>query len=238
MTSTTPEPASSPLRTLLDVFVAPVRAMRQVERRPALALPLAVALGIALIVGIAVAPTALESLVDHIHESSDLDAAQRDDVVRFIEENEPLATGLLATGGALNMLLTVLLWSALLHAGSSLTFAERPEGFSFALTASVVAHANLVNVPLFVIQALLLAAGIDATLTVTGLLGLDPQTPLGTALAWIGPFNLWWLVLLGIGVAVLFDTRFGRALWIPLAISLGLRILQVAFAALTGGAPA
>jgi hypothetical protein len=210
--------------------------MRDAALYPSVALPLALALGLTLAVGLGVAPAALDSLIDHIQNSPDLDATQRDEVIRFIEEHEPLATGLLATGGVLSMLLTVFLWAGILHAGTSMTFAEKPAGLAFRNTFSVVAHANLVNVPLAILQAALLASGSDASVSLAGLLGIPLQSPLGAAAAWVAPVNAWWLALLGLGVAAQYGAQFSRTVWIPVAISLGLRVIHVAFAALTSGA--
>lgn len=235
----TPEhPRLHPLSPLVDVFIAPTRAMRGIRARPAFTPPLLVAVLVTIAVGFAAAPRALDAIVEQIHSSTDLDAAERENVIRWIEDHESFASGLLAVGGTLTMLLTVLMWSLILHVGITMTFSNRPETYGFVHTLSLTAHANLVNIPQFLLQVVLLLAGSNASLSLAGLLGLDASSPTGTALAWVSPFNFWWLALLGIGVSVLIGLRLGRALWIPVIISLGLRTLQIAFAAFTHtGAP-
>lgn len=227
-------PRVHPLQPVVGIFVAPVRAMQMIRAVPRVVPPLLVAVVTWLAVGLAAAPRALDVIVDQIHASSDLDAAERDDVVRWIEDHETFANGILAVGGTFSMLITVALWALILHAGITMTFAERPEAYAFTNTLSIAAHANLVNVPQFLLQVLLLSAGSEASLSLAGLVGVGAGTPLGTALAWVSPFNLWWLALLGLGIAVTMRIALTRAILVPLVISLGLRTLQIAFVFFTG----
>lgn len=233
-------PALSPLARVIGIFYRPVAVMEDLRRRPTSLLALLI-----LIIGsnLAFAPVAMTFLdwqIDQAYEANDARPEDIDELVSFLDDHPAAIQVILHIGVTFQVMVVLLVWAGLYHLSASMFFqppeSRDPPGFRHAYAQAV--HAGLVNIP-----AGFLLAGIVAVqgefvqgLSLALLLPLDPLSAQYVAADWVSPFNFWWIGLLGVACAVNYRVPLGRALIVPIGVSLVFRIIQVLMASLGGGA--
>ena len=226
-------PSPSLLARFVAVFVNPPGLAVALRQRPAILGAIVLSLLVTVVAGVMTVPTAVDMMIDGFYDN--MDPGDADEIAGTIEDNERVVSILLVASGPFTTLLSLLGWSVLLYAMTAAILSGRDPDLGFQHILSLVAHANLVNIPNYLLSGMLTRAQGEmvASLSLATLLGLSANSPAGVMAAWLSPFNLWWIWVLGVGLAVFYRLPISRAVLFPLVLSMMLRLLQVAMAGLS-----
>jgi hypothetical protein len=108
---------------------------------------------------------------------------------------------------------------------------------SYMKVVSVTAHASLVAIPGAIVRAILMLIRRSAEVS-TSLALAFPNVEskfLGVVLARVDIFTIWQLVLVGLGLKVVFDTKGSKSYWLAIAVWALVTIIFGLIANFTGG---
>jgi hypothetical protein len=175
----------------------------------------------------------LDTFVDQVYSLPNVPSDQQEKVATWLEDHRATVQVLHHLGLTVSWIAAVLIWAGLLHLSAGMFFEAPQTPIEFRHSLALVSHANLVNLPHGLITTVLtlVTQKFFRSLSLGALLGTELTSPLGTALEWVTPFNLWWIAILGIGCAVFYGQSWRRSVIVPLGVSLVFRIIQVAMSA-------
>jgi len=232
-----PEEHSPGLLTrFVAVFADPAGLGAALRQNPAVLGAITLSLLFTVVYGVMTVQTTIDMMIDGFYEA-DMDQDQADEIAGVIEDNESVVSVLLVISSPFTGLLSLLGWAVILYAVTSASVSGRDPDLRFQHILSLVAHANLVNIPNYLLSGFItLTRGeLVPAISLATLLGLPANSPSGVLAAWVSPFNLWWIWVLGVGLAVFYRLPISRAVLYPLVLSLALRLLQVAMAGIGSG---
>ncbi len=227
----------------VNIFTHPTRTFVSILDQPKVLGALLITLVFTFVGTLVTFDILYDAQIDAIYEVDSMAPEEQEKTAVTMDQARGLAQVGLPVLVTLFVGLTLVIWALLLHFLAAATMGNSDRAISFRHTFSLVAHAHIVNMPLIVLSAIVTLSSLEpfTGIHLGRLLGLAPQSAAAVAAAWVGPFNLWWLFLLGVGIAVTHRRPIIQAIAVPLAISLFFRVVQIGLAALggsLGGSPA